>query len=662
MKNRVLLHNLFAFIAVLATIVLGSLYYSRDVDAALFWPAAGLSILFYYLYRKEVLITLIVATLMGNLVNQCLFMERVWYIGISVSFIITLSTVIQFWLFNYLFDLVTKKVVQEKYVVRGLYVILISFIVSLQAALLSNISVFLIESLSWIDMLDNGLAWLVGDFFGIFIFGFPIIVLHNYHKYNYNKHPKVLFYLIFLAILLLIISNFVTFIDFNNSKFFLIVFYLIVTFYYDYKHTIFLSFLIFTFYLLYMKLAEQFFGYVQVIDFNLFLTTVAILSLLFKFFLIEREKAKFDLGDITNRYNDIFQKISVLLSLADKKEENLTNEKLLKDMFQISQAFFGKYDAATCYLVEDETLRFVDVVNEDIDILNMRQLHALPYNLDIDNVYHIQKNPALKYKNLLLTTNHNLPDAIEKIILALKLDEGQFGGLSFSIKSNKWILRDQDIEQFHQFQKLMNSFFSFEEIQSASQKFTTELVKTLIKTLEMYDIYTVGHSEEVAEYARIVGRYLKLEKKDIEDLYWAGLLHDIGKIGVEQSIVNKVGRLDEDEFEKIKKHPIYSYELISKYDLLHKISLIAKYHHEWYDGNGYPERLKGDEIPFGAQILGVCDAISAMSSKRVYHARIKTNEEIIDELEAFKGRQFSPVVADAAIELIREGKLLINHE
>jgi putative nucleotidyltransferase with HDIG domain len=136
--------------------------------------------------------------------------------------------------------------------------------------------------------------------------------------------------------------------------------------------------------------------------------------------------------------------------------------------------------------------------------------------------------------------------------------------------------------------------------------------------LSRKDAYTAEHSEEVAKYALIIADKLGLSRKSKRVLNKAGYLHDIGKIGISESILNKAGRLTTDEYEEIKKHSTIGYEIVSQFPNLNEVAIIVKYHHELLDGSGYPEGLKGGDIPLSAQILGVADVFSALTTDRPY--------------------------------------------
>ncbi len=181
-----------------------------------------------------------------------------------------------------------------------------------------------------------------------------------------------------------------------------------------------------------------------------------------------------------------------------------------------------------------------------------------------------------------------------------------------------------------------------------------QTVGIVAMTIDAKDKYTDGHSHRVASYAREIGRRYGLSKEDLRRLYFAALLHDVGKIGVPDSILNKQGKLTDEEYERIKEHPSTGGDILKSFDKqMPWIPQVARYHHERYDGRGYNEGLKGTEIPVFARIVAVADAYDAMNSTRVYRAAM-TEEKIRSELENGKNRQFDETFAQIMLDMISD--------
>jgi putative nucleotidyltransferase with HDIG domain len=177
----------------------------------------------------------------------------------------------------------------------------------------------------------------------------------------------------------------------------------------------------------------------------------------------------------------------------------------------------------------------------------------------------------------------------------------------------------------------------------------------LSKAVDAKDKYTNDHSQRVAKYASWLARELGKSKKEQDDLYIIGLLHDVGKIGVHEEIINKPGRLTDEEYEEIKTHSTVGYEILKVITEMPDAAKCARWHHERYDGRGYPDGLSGNDIPEEARIICVADAYDAMTSRRAYQA-LKPQADVRDEIERCKGTQFDPVIADAMLRIIDADK------
>ncbi|MCL4377828.1 MAG: HD-GYP domain-containing protein [Actinobacteria bacterium] len=184
-------------------------------------------------------------------------------------------------------------------------------------------------------------------------------------------------------------------------------------------------------------------------------------------------------------------------------------------------------------------------------------------------------------------------------------------------------------------------------------------IMQIVKIMEAKDVYTAGHSMRVAEYCEQIARNLRLNEYDIEIMRSLANLHDIGKIQIDLSILNKVTKLTEKDWAEIKKHPIVSYDIVMQVDFLKDRANAILYHHERMDGKGYPYGKKDAELPLFAKILMVADSFDAMTTDRPYRKAL-TSEQSIAELENNKGTQFDSKVADAMIGIIKEG--LVLHE
>lgn len=198
-------------------------------------------------------------------------------------------------------------------------------------------------------------------------------------------------------------------------------------------------------------------------------------------------------------------------------------------------------------------------------------------------------------------------------------------------------------------------------LEMANERITLQSMYTLAKTIDAKDKYTNGHSMRVAKYSKMIAERMGLPCEENDEIMNMAMLHDIGKIGVPDAIINKNSSLTEDEYYIIKRHPAIGYDILSEMPEMKEVGAGARWHHERYDGKGYPDGLKGEQIPLSARIICVADAYDAMTSNRSY--RKYMNQDIVkQELRKGRGTQFDPQIADIMLEIMEEDKGYELHE
>lgn len=192
-------------------------------------------------------------------------------------------------------------------------------------------------------------------------------------------------------------------------------------------------------------------------------------------------------------------------------------------------------------------------------------------------------------------------------------------------------------------------------LSQVNERIILQSMYALAKTIDAKDMYTNGHSMRVAKYSGMIAQRMGLSEKEIEDISNMAMLHDIGKIGIPDSIINKASKLTDAEYDIIKKHPEIGYQILSEMPELKDIAIGARWHHERYDGKGYPDGLKGDDIPLKARIICVADSYDAMSSNRSYR-KFMPQDVVRSELEKGCGTQFDPVIAGIMLDIMKEDR------
>ncbi|MDX1764634.1 MAG: response regulator [bacterium] len=206
---------------------------------------------------------------------------------------------------------------------------------------------------------------------------------------------------------------------------------------------------------------------------------------------------------------------------------------------------------------------------------------------------------------------------------------------------------DQMSRQMHEYNQQMNSVCG-------------GILGSMMNALREKDPYTYGHSSRVTHFATAIGRQMALSTEDLDTLTRAGLLHDVGKVVIDLSSINKPGRLSKREWSRMKKHPTIGSSILAPLCFLHREISIVAHHHERWDGAGYPDGLSGSAVSLLTYVIAAADSYDAMTSARCYREKILAGEEVIHEFRRCRESQFHPEVADTLIALIEEEELAIG--
>ncbi len=234
----------------------------------------------------------------------------------------------------------------------------------------------------------------------------------------------------------------------------------------------------------------------------------------------------------------------------------------------------------------------------------------------------------------------------------LSTKEGIIGVMAVCNKLSGQGFDERDLELLCSITKQVTTYVQNFNLFAKNKELSLNVIMTLIQAIEAKDRYTRGHSIQVTELANKVGRELKLSDQQLELLQTAALLHDVGKIGISESILNKRGALTEEEYDQVKQHPAIGAAILKPIKGLEDVTIAIYYHHECYDGSGYLEGLKGDAIPLAARILAVCDTYAAMTSDRPQRKEL-TGQQAVKELKRVKGTQLDPTVVDALFAVLK---------
>ncbi|MCR4762742.1 MAG: response regulator [Lachnospiraceae bacterium] len=278
----------------------------------------------------------------------------------------------------------------------------------------------------------------------------------------------------------------------------------------------------------------------------------------------------------------------------------------------------------------DELLSRIEEGEEDGFEMNVRGERCTVFTESIATDWHvvIVANNALLYQRLCMQI---LVGILMSVLIDLII-------VVFSVGSTRRISRAEQREQ---------------ESLARLQQMNMNIIRSLASTIDAKDRYTSGHSRRVAEYAVMLAKKLGKSEEEQRIIYYAGLLHDVGKIRVPEEVIDKPGRLTEEEFDQIRIHPVSGFHILSDIHDDARIGYGAKYHHERFDGKGYPNGLMGEDIPEISRIIAVADAYDAMASDRSYRKALP-QKVVRSEIEKNRGTQFDPEIADKMLEIIDE--------
>ena len=245
-----------------------------------------------------------------------------------------------------------------------------------------------------------------------------------------------------------------------------------------------------------------------------------------------------------------------------------------------------------------------------------------------------------------------LKDTPKKSILGIfRHGKEVLGFITIDYMKEKVDFSSETLELLKLLLKISALFISAKKDYERRMIFQKEVIRSMIRIIELKDKYTKGHSERVANISVKIAKRLGLSAEDVDMVHWVGIIHDIGKVGIPDEILNKAMKLTKEEYEIVKKHPTLGEQVINQMSYLKDLAPIVRHHHEKWDGTGYPDGLKGKEIPLLSRILAVADAFDAMTSDRSYRKALSI-EEALNEIKKNSGIQFDPEIVDAFLDVL----------
>ena len=358
--------------------------------------------------------------------------------------------------------------------------------------------------------------------------------------------------------------------------------------------------------------------------------------------------------------------------IQDKLASQHESEKLVKELTQSFEDLY-LYSTVSAHV---KTLRFSsNMLNELIEELleTMRSdlsFASLPDRQEYDSMYasedlsnkiadpkmFIDKllkaipsdEPTLEENYFILNDSGKVPsysrlhsDPYRFLTVRIQHDDSFYGWLGLVSFNLEEIFRRGELKLLISVAEQVAAVLSNTDLYNELESFVINVVKSLVYTIEEKDLYTHGNSKRVSEFSGLIADKLGLDSDQKEDLNWAAILHDIGKIGIPELILNKTVKLDDSEYDVIKGHPMKGYHILQPIKQLNGSLPGILHHHERFDGNGYPDRLKGEEIPLMARIIAIADTFDAISSSRAYRSA-RSRQEALAIMEKAAGTQLDP--------------------
>lgn len=621
----------------------------------------GFIVGFYICYENKILPGLLISTIVARYVGGILFND--FSLLTSIPHTLIYSTFVGALTFGLSYAFKHFDCALPNTLPKALrYILLIGVVTSITSLLPASLHMFLGD----VELIPEARAFIKPTTMGIGIFT-TLIIFSSKYDTPIGKHKESMAsYIIFL-----VMFNMVTVFTFQSSILYdeyiyvtpvMLVLFMTHAFIFNFRLLI-LSSISYIFYysiILYMYSPPN--TESLIFSFNVIVVSILVVTIISKVLISSTDEHAKNVEHSNSKLEDMMNSTFDLFKIEDfiKNDQEGYVETYLSNVFEIVLQLFNKIDSGICIRTEKNSIHIVNSKGYKTNSLNTLDIKRDKMQWNIEKPIFSRKTN--EFYDLLIDPEfrhsmETIPSVKESIRFAVPLGNNEFGGIIMDIKQgSKEHFTETDIDNISHLQKMLISFYDKNQLSLRNTNLKDDIVLSLIRTLELFDQYTGGHSEEVADLSKLIAQKLELPTEDIYNIYWAGIVHDIGKIGVDPAIINKQTRLTIDEYEQVKLHTLDGYSILNRSEDLKEIAILVRHHHEWWNGQGYPDKIEQSDIPFGSQILQVSDSVSSMATKRSY-SEIKTMNEIKSELKLYSGTQFSPIVVKAMIELINEGHI-----
>ena len=360
--------------------------------------------------------------------------------------------------------------------------------------------------------------------------------------------------------------------------------------------------------------------------------------------------------DLNSKVDQLTKLVTVnerLASITDNERLFAESVRLANEITSAEKISLMIYDRSTSYL----TIRAALGVGEDV----IRGCHVRLGEGVVGKVAQMKQSinqtrlDSCPIRSNPMNRSYN---AVSFLCVPLLIGDELFGVLNLADKGDRGDFTENERWLVEQLAEKMAIRIENNILYEGIYSNLIDTLKTLVFTIEARDSYTRQHSQRVTVYAMAVAKKMGFNEDELEQLKFSGILHDIGKIGVSDMILMKPGKLTREEFDVIKTHPVIGDAIVEPLGLSDMERKVIRHHHERIDGRGYPDGLKGDQLPMLVRVAGAADAFDAMTSTRPYRSAL-TMEQAFEEMIRCKDEQFDPACVDALIECVEEGRILV---
>lgn len=334
----------------------------------------------------------------------------------------------------------------------------------------------------------------------------------------------------------------------------------------------------------------------------------------------------------------------------------------LRDILELLVGLVEHSDYGSVSIFEGEYRRFVHLIGHDVDLLggyrmkisemdriNTLEMVGMTQPSIVEGIVE-ESMPFMDQETKRRVEQGSLPIK-SSIVTYLGIKDKTFGQITLDIaEGSPHLFTKNDMRIVQAFSNIASAFLGLQRFMIQQEQIQKDLLLSMIQILEIYDMYTKGHSENVAFYSTQLAKRLQAPPEWVNQVYWAGLVHDIGKLLIPTQILNKPSKLSEEEYELVKMHPVWGEKVLRTSEHLKDVSTFVLHHHERWDGKGYPDGLAGEEIPLASRIICVADAFDAMISERSYRKPFSF-DRARQELLRNSGTQFDPQIVKLFMDL-----------